>query len=163
MIRRAVGGCAVNTSENRPTRWRRRAALAALTAALVAAAAWRLVDVHNAKPRLAVVPSRSAILGTWKLEHGTAGRVRFAADGRFSAVDLPVRTSPGGEFTGAGRWSLDGGGGSVALTPDDPPAGMNPKAALAVVRADGGVRLCVTSGSPGVLCDRLLRLAAAPQ
>jgi hypothetical protein len=135
---------------------------AALTAALLAAAAWRLVDVHDAKPRHAVVPSRSAVLGTWEPD-GAGGRVEFTADGRFSAVDLPVRTSPGGEFTGAGSWSLGDRGGVVTLTPDDPPAGMNPQPGLAVVRADGDVRLCVTSGSPGVLCDQLLRLAAAPR
>ncbi|MEV5311431.1 hypothetical protein [Streptomyces sp. NPDC052610] len=137
--------------------------LVALTAALLAAAAWRLIDVQDSKPRLAVVPSRSSVLGTWELEDDAGGQVEFAADGRFSAVDLPVRTSPGGEFTGAGSWSLDDRGGSVKLAPDDPPAGMNPQPGLAVVRADGDVRLCVTSGSPGVLCDQLLRIAAAPR
>ena len=47
----------------------------------------------------------------------------------------------------------------MILTPDHPPAGMSQDADLAVVRADGRVKRCVTSGSPGVLCDALLRLA----
>nr|WSY52299.1 hypothetical protein OG999_20695 [Streptomyces sp. NBC_00886] len=162
MIKRFVGGCAVGEREQRLTRWRRPAALVVLAAVLLAGAAWRLIDLHNAKPRLVVVSSRSSVLGTWKMEDGHTGQVEFAANGRFSAVGLPVDTSQGGEFTGAGSWSLDDRGGSVILTPDHVPSGMGPDAGLAVVRADGRVQLCVTSGSPGVLCDYLLRLAAAP-
>lgn len=157
------GGCAVGEREQRGTRWHRPAAFAVLAAVLLAGAALRLIDLDNAKPRFAVVSSRSSVLGTWKTEDDNTGQVELAASGRFSAVGLPVDTSPSGEFTGAGSWSLDDRGGSVTLKPDRPPSGMSPDASLAVVRADGRVQLCVTSGSPGVLCDYLLRLAAAPQ
>ncbi|MCF3128852.1 hypothetical protein [Streptomyces olivochromogenes] len=121
------------------------------------------MDLYNAEPRFAVVSSRSSLLGTWTTEDGNTGQVEFAANGRFSAVGLPVDTSSGGTLTGAGSWSLDDRGGSVILTPDHRPAGTNQDADLAVVRADGRVKLCVTSGSPGVLCDALLRLAAGPR
>lgn len=139
-------------------RWRRRTALAMTAAALLAGTAWRLIDAHDAEPRLAVVSGRSSVVGTWEIQDGHTGHVELAADGRFSAVGLPVDTSSGG-FTGAGKWSLDDRGGSVLLVPDQAPSGMSPE--LAVVRADGRLRLCVTSGSPGVLCDFLLRPAAA--
>lgn len=146
-----------------PSRWGRRAALAALAAALLAGTAWRLMAIRDAMPQATVVSSRSSVLGTWKVEDGGYARqVELAANGRFSAVGLPVDTTPSAEFTGAGRWSLDDRGGSVILTPDHALSDMNPDASLAVVRADGRVQLCVTSSSPGVLCDFLLRLAAAP-
>ncbi|WBO68601.1 hypothetical protein [Streptomyces camelliae] len=94
---------------------------------------------------------------------GDTGQVEFSANGRFSAVRLPIEAltlSEGGEFTGTGRWSLVDRGGSVALAPDHPPSGMIQDASLAVVRTDGRIRLCVMSSSPGVLCDFLLRSVA---
>ncbi|MET8953818.1 hypothetical protein ACWEO4_24605 [Streptomyces sp. NPDC004393] len=150
--------------QQRPMRWRWSAALVVLAAALIAGAARRVVYLHDAEPRFAVVSSRSAVVGTWKMEDGNAGQIEFAANGRFSAVGLPVETftlSLAGVFTGAGSWSLVDRGGSVALVPDHPPSGTNSDASLAVVRADDRLQLCVTSGSPGVLCDYLLRLAAS--
>jgi hypothetical protein len=157
----------VSERHERPT-WRRRRATGmavgvAVPAVVLTGVAWRVVQLHDAEPRFAAVSSRSAVIGTWKLENGNTGQVEFDANGRFSAAGLPVEAltlSPGGEFTGAGRWSLVDRGGAVALTPDHLPAGMNPDASLAVVRAAGRVELCVMSGSPGVLCDSLLRLAA---
>ncbi|WP_432186455.1 hypothetical protein [Streptomyces sp. Tue6028] len=134
-----------------------------MVAVLVAGVAWRLINRYQAQPRFAVLSSRSSLLGTWDVEDGITGQVEFAADGRFSAVGLPVDGSPDSGFSGAGRWSLDERGGSVSLTPERPPSGMSPDAGLAVVRADGRVQLCVTSGSPGVLCDFLLRHRAASQ
>ncbi|GAA2202791.1 hypothetical protein [Streptomyces bangladeshensis] len=145
----------------RPARWRRRAVLLGLAGTLLGGTVWHLVSRQEAKPRSAVVSSRSAVVGTWEAEGDATGRVEFAADGRFSAIGLPVRTSPDGGLTGRGRWALDGRGGSVALRPDRAPSAPVRDARLAVVRADGRVRLCVTSGSPGVLCDVLLRPAAA--
>lgn len=140
-------------------RWRRAAVLVALAAVLLGGAAWYLIDLRNAEPQFAVVSSQSSVLGTWKIEDGSAGQIEFAANGRFSAVELPVDTSPGtGLLTGAGSWSLDDRRGSVILTPDDAPSDLGLDAPrLAVVRADDRVRLCVFSGSPGVLCDFLLR------
>ncbi|MET8449096.1 hypothetical protein [Streptomyces sp. NPDC005209] len=150
----------MSVRERRPTRWRRPAALMVLAAVLLAGAAWRLTDLYNAEPEFAVVSSKSSLLGTWKTEDGNTGQVELAADGRSSAVELPVDTSSGGALTGVGSWSLDDRGGSVILTPDHRPAGMSQDADLVVVRADGHVKPCVTSDSPGVLCDALLRLAA---
>ncbi|MFF8941715.1 hypothetical protein ACF1A5_05400 [Streptomyces sp. NPDC014864] len=147
--------------DERAPRWRRRTALAVSAAALLAGSAWRLIDVYETEPRLAVVSARSSVVGTWKIQDGHTGHVELAADGRFSAVGLPVDTSSDG-YTGAGKWSLDDRGGSVLLTPDQARSGgVSPD--LAVVRADGRLRLCVTSGSPGVLCDFLLQPAAARQ
>jgi hypothetical protein len=133
-----------------------------LAAVLIVAVAWHLIDRYDAMPRFAVVSSRSSLLGTWEVDDGNFGQVEFAANGRFSAVGLPVEGSPDKGFSGAGSWLLDDRGGSVTLTPDHPPSGMTSDADLAVVRADGRVQLCVTSGSPGVLCDFLLRHAVAP-
>ncbi|MFJ4523587.1 hypothetical protein ACIP4Y_21960 [Streptomyces sp. NPDC088810] len=143
-------------------RWRRRAVIAGVTAVLLAGGVWHVVSRYAARPRLTVVSSRSAIVGVWRLEGGRTGRVEFAADGRFSAVGLPIATSVDG-FTGQGKWSLDNRGGLVALRPDHHPSDMEPDASLGVVRADGGLRLCVGSNSPGVLCDALLGPATAPR
>ncbi len=134
-------------------RWRRRALFAGVAAVVVGATAWRAVAAHNAKPWFADVPSRSALLGTWRAEGDGGGQVEFAADGRFSAAGLPVGTSSGAGLTGTGRWSLDARGRSVTLRPDHPPP--DPAPDLSVVRAAGHLRLCVLSDSPGVLCDVL--------
>ncbi|MFI2762361.1 hypothetical protein ACH5A3_26410 [Streptomyces echinatus] len=145
--------------ERRRRTRRRRAVLGTVAVVLVAGAAWRLKSAHDAQPRLAVVSSRSALVGTWRAEDGP-GQVEFTSDGRFSAVSLTVDVSWNGELTGAGSWSLDHRGGALSLRPDHPPTGMSSDAGFAVVRADGQVRLCVTSASPGVLCDALLRRVA---
>ncbi|MEV0174529.1 hypothetical protein AB0I00_25825 [Streptomyces sp. NPDC050803] len=134
---------------------RRRTALVALTAVLVAGVvAWRLVSVHNARPQLAVVSAPSALLGTWTAEDGGPGRIELAAHGRFSAVGLWIETDE--QFTGTGRWSLSEHGGSVQLVPDGRSADTGDQPSLGVVRADGRTKLCIRSGSPGVLCDILL-------
>ncbi|MBG7697187.1 hypothetical protein HCJ76_03490 [Streptomyces sp. MC1] len=136
---------------------------AGVAAVVAGAAAWRAVAAHNAQPWFADVPSRSALLGTWRAEGDGGGQVEFAADGRFSAAGLPVGTSSGTGLTGTGRWSLDARGRSVTLRPDHPPPDPAPDPGLTVVRAAGHLRLCVPSDSPGVLCDVLLRPAEPPR
>ncbi|MET7430106.1 MULTISPECIES: hypothetical protein [Streptomyces] len=144
---------------------------AGVAAVVAGAAAWRAVAAHNTQPWFADVPSRSALLGTWRAEGDGGGQVEFAADGRFSATGLPVGTSSGTGLTDTGRWSLDARGRSVTLRPDHPPPDPAPDRpdhpppdpapdpGLTVVRAAGHLRLCVPSDSPGVLCDVLLRPA----
>ncbi|MFI7414573.1 hypothetical protein ACIBU0_38620 [Streptomyces sp. NPDC049627] len=146
-----------------PTRWRRRAALIAVAAVLLAGAVWRLKAIRDAMPQVTTGNARSSVLGTWKVEDPYGGQVELAANGRFSAVGLPLDTAPSARLTGAGKWSLDDRGTSVILTPDHAPSDMNPDTSMPVVRADGRVKLCVYSSSPGVLCDLLLGRTAAPQ
>ncbi|GLX48131.1 hypothetical protein Shyhy01_10810 [Streptomyces hygroscopicus subsp. hygroscopicus] len=144
-----------------PVRWGRRLVAVAL-AAVVGGISWWVKDRLDAQVRFAAVPSPASLVGTWKLEDVTTGQIRFTGDDRFTATALPLEvfTVPSdGTFAGGGSWSIDDGGRSVALEPDSPPSGASSdeQPSLAVVRNSDGIRLCVLSGDPGVLCDHLLR------
>jgi hypothetical protein len=130
-------------------------------AVLAGAATWTVTYFEGQEVRAASVASRAAIVGTWKMQ-GDAGRIWFGADGRFSATALPnelftLNQSQGGVTNTTGTWTLNGGGGYVALVPVGSPSGTGPDIALGVVETNHVQHLCVFSGSPGVRCDFLLQ------
>lgn len=149
-------GGVVSERKRRPARWRRRAVIAALSAVVLGGTTWRCVAIRNAEPWFASLPTRDSALGTWTMEDPYSGHVSFIENGRFSAVDLPIGASTNWQFTGAGTWLLANHGRSVVLQPDHPTPDMDQRLELSVVRSAGHLRLCVLSGSPGVLCDFLL-------
>ncbi|MGX4693055.1 hypothetical protein [Streptomyces sp. JNUCC 63] len=136
-------------------------------AVTAAAAAWAVAAVKSRQVRPATVASRSAVVGTWKVEGGD-GWIRLGADGRFRAVGLPAQVfTPGpwadGVTSATGAWALGDSGGWVPLKR----AGVTDAETdydyigLGIVETGGATRLCVGSGDPGVLCDFLLRRASA--
>lgn len=161
LIKNGLRGQAVGVRG--PVRWGRRPAAVAVVGAVVAGGiSWWARDRLDAQVRFAAVSSPASLVGTWKPEDGTAGQIRFTGDDRFTATALPldVFTVPSdGTFAGGGSWSVDDGGRSVVLKADSPPPGASPdeRPSLGVVRNSDGIRLCVLSGDPGVLCDHLLR------
>lgn len=139
----------------------RRTALVVALAAVVcvpAAVAVRLVVEAGQDVQYASVGSAADLVGAWRAQDGD-GRIRLDADGRFTAVSLPgdlftrgsgaagAASAPGTwELIGNSRVALVGAGSTDARTPGG----------LAVVARGHSRYLCVTSGSPGVLCDLLL-------
>jgi hypothetical protein len=145
-------------------RWLRRLWACALAGVVVTVTAtWVVTTIRSREVRLTTVPSRTAIIGTWKMEGGV-GWIQLGANGRFSATDLPKELfDPGpwqdGVTSTNGTWTLDDRGGSVDLVPVDAPRAEVSNIALGIVERGHATHLCVTSGDPGVLCDFLLQRA----
>lgn len=145
-------------------RWLRRLWACALAGLVVTVTAtWVVTTIRSREVRLTTVPSRTAIIGTWKMEGGV-GWIQLGADGRFSATDLPTELfNPGpwqdGVTSTHGTWTLDARGGSVDLVPVDALSAEVSDIGLGIVERGHATHLCVTSGDPGVLCDFLLQRA----
>lgn len=145
-----------------PVRNGRRLVAGAVAVAVIAAGIWWVRARIEAETRFASVSSSASVIGTWKLDE--TSQIRFTADGRFTATDLPEEVFDDSDdlFSGGGTWSLRGGGGSVSLVADHPPSGMPQEVdpSLAVVRSSNSIQLCIMGEAPGVLCDYLLRRVA---
>ncbi|MBO1331057.1 hypothetical protein [Streptomyces sp. VRA16 Mangrove soil] len=151
--------------ERRPgRRWRRAAVVVVVLGVTAGGIAHWVADRLDADVEFTEVSSPAALVGIWRLDD-TDTRIRFTADRRFTATGLPAEVftpSADGTFAGGGSWRVGDGGRSVDLKADDPPPGTDALAeppSLGVVRNGDGLWLCVLSGSPGVLCDYLLRRA----